>query len=185
MLQIGVQTKNIVQDADPADGFRLLREIGFSAADFSLNGYLLNTNIYRSAINDFFNASVGDLEHFFQPHRDAAQAAGIRIHQMHMPYPAYVPQASVAVNTYLWQEMAPKSLQVCAFMGCRYLVMHGFKLAAQSLLKVGRGARRNGVLAVRSRWGADLGLKMGKMPPKWLFRAENGSQQGWKRGKRA
>ena len=38
MLQIGVQTKNIVQDADPADGFRLLRETGFSAADFSLNG---------------------------------------------------------------------------------------------------------------------------------------------------
>ena len=129
MLHIGVQTKNIVQDADPADGFRLLRETGFSAADFSLNGYLLNTNIYRSEINDFFNASVGDLEHFFQPHRDAAQAAGIRIHQMHMPYPAYVPQASAAVNTYLWQEMAPKSLQVCAFLGCRYLVMHGFKLA--------------------------------------------------------
>ena len=129
MLQIGVQTKNIVQDEDPEQGFQLLSEAGFSAADFSLNRYLLNTNIYQSEINHFFDASIGELERFFLPQRAAAQKAGIRIHQMHMPYPAYVPQADSVVNDYLWREMAPKSLQICAFMGCHYLVIHGFKLA--------------------------------------------------------
>ena len=129
MLQIGVQTKNVVQDGHPEDGFRMLREAGFSAADFSLNGYLMNTNIYKSELNTFFNASVHELETFFRPHREAAKAVGVRIHQMHMPYPVYVPQADADVNQYLWEQVAPKSLQICAFMGCRYLVMHGFKLS--------------------------------------------------------
>lgn len=60
MLQIGVQTKNIVQDKNPEQGFQLLSEAGFSAADFSLNRYLLNTNIYQSEINHFFDASIGN-----------------------------------------------------------------------------------------------------------------------------
>ena len=51
---------------------------------------------------------------------------------------------------------------------------------------MGRGASRNGFLAVRRRRGADLGLKNGpKCLQNGFFRAEHGSQRGWKRGKRA
>ena len=39
MIQIGVQTRNVVNDADPVAGFQLLKETGFSCADFSLNSY--------------------------------------------------------------------------------------------------------------------------------------------------
>ena len=46
MLQIGIQTKNAVDDSCPAQGFAQLREAGFSCVDFSLNGYLKNTDIY-------------------------------------------------------------------------------------------------------------------------------------------
>lgn len=129
MLKLGVQTKNIVEDAQPEDGFRLMQRAGFSCADFSLNGYLMNTDIYRMQMNSFFDQSQDALERFFTPHRDGAEAASIRIHQMHMPYPIYIPQGKSAVNEYLWQQVAPKSLQLCAFFHCRYIVMHGFKLA--------------------------------------------------------
>lgn len=129
MLQIGVQTKNIVSDENPGKGFTMLAGAGFSCADFSLNGYLMSTDIYKSDINRFFDAPVSELERFFAPHKNGAKAAGITINQMHMPYPIYVPTGESDVNDYLWSEVAPKSMAVCAFMECPYIVIHGLKLA--------------------------------------------------------
>ncbi len=128
-MSIGVQTKNVVYDANPAEGFAMLKRAGFSSADFSLNAYLLNTSLYQFERNDFFSRSDTELEAFFKPHKDAAKAAGIWINQMHMPYPNYVPGAGRELNDYLWQVVAPKSMRICAYFGCRSIVMHGFKLA--------------------------------------------------------
>ena len=131
MLELGVQTKEIVRDEDPEQGFRLQRDAGFSCADFSLNAYLLNLDIYDAHLNAFFDADIEELERFFTPHKQGAARAGVRIHQMHMPYPIFVPQGADEVNAYLWQQVAPKSVRICAFFGCRYLVVHGFKLARE------------------------------------------------------
>ena len=65
MLELGVQTKEAVQDENPAEGFSLLRQAGFSCADFSLNAYLLNLDIYGNNLNRFFDASVQELEEFW------------------------------------------------------------------------------------------------------------------------
>lgn len=128
MLEIGVQTKNAVDDSCPAQGFEMLREAGFSCVDFSLNGYLLNTDLYQGTRNRFFDRSIQELEHYFTPHKEAAEATGIRIHQMHMPYPVYIPTGKPELNEYLWNEVAPKSMQLCDFFSCKYIVIHGFKL---------------------------------------------------------
>ncbi len=129
MKGIGVQTKNVVDDKCPTEGFAMLKRAGFSCADFSLNSYLLNTNIYRSELNEFFSRSIHELTQFFAPHKKAAQEAGITVNQMHMPYPIYVPTGDRELNDYLWNEVAPKSVELCAFFGCPHLVVHGFKLA--------------------------------------------------------
>lgn len=129
MLRIGVQTQNAIDDGNPGEGFARLRRAGFDCVDFSLHGYLINKEIYREEINAFFDMPMGELESFFASHREAARRAGVAIHQMHMPYPIYVPKGSQKLNTYLWHEVAPKSMRLCAFMGCKYIVIHGFKLA--------------------------------------------------------
>lgn len=128
-MQIGVQTKNVVYDEHPKEGFARLKQAGFSCADFSLNGYLTNTALYRGELNSFFDRSATELEQYFTPHRQGAKEAGIEINQMHMPYPNYVPGGSHELNAYLRDVVAPKSMQVCAFFGCPYMVVHGFKLA--------------------------------------------------------
>ncbi len=128
-MKIGVQTKNVINDDNPKEGFALLKRVGFSCADFSLNGYLNNEALYRGEINSFFDRTVQELEHFFTPHKMGANAAGIEISQMHMPYPNYVPKGAGELNEYLKNVVAPKSMQVCAFLGCPYIVIHGFKLA--------------------------------------------------------
>lgn len=129
MYKIGVQTKNVITDENPQEGFALLQRTGFSCCDFSLNAYLTNRALYGFAVNDFFDKSSRELEAFFTPHKKAAEQAGIRVSQMHMPYPNYVPGAAPELNDYLRRVVAPKSLEVCAFFGCPYIVVHGFKLA--------------------------------------------------------
>lgn len=129
MLSIGVQTKNVIDDARPEAGFAMLRRAGFSCVDFSLNDYLKNTDLYQQNRNAFFDKSATELQEFFTPHKEGAKAAGITIHQMHMPYPIYVPAGEQELNDYLWKVMAPKSLQICSFLECKYIVIHGFKLA--------------------------------------------------------
>ena len=129
MLGIGTQTKNIIKDASPLEGFLLLKEAGFDCCDFSLNDYLKNKEIYRQELNRFFDRSTEELLHFFAPHKEAAEKAGIRIGQMHMPYPIYVPRADQEINDYLWNQVAPKSMEICNFLECPYIVVHGFKLA--------------------------------------------------------
>lgn len=129
MLQIGVQTKNVLNDSYPEEGFAALKRAGFSCADFSLNDYLKNTELYQFEVNHFFDRSQQELEAFFTPHKQGAQAAGITINQMHMPYPNFVPQGSDELNAYLQNVVAPKSLQICSFFECPYIVVHGFKLA--------------------------------------------------------
>lgn len=129
MLKIGVQTKNVIEDKYPEVGFAMLKDAGFLAADFSLNGYLLNTSLYKSELNAFFNKSLQELENFFAPHKQGAETVGITINQMHMPYPIYVPKADEEINNYLWNQVAPKSMGICHFFGCKYIVIHGFKLS--------------------------------------------------------
>ena len=128
-LGIGVQTQNIIEDDVPREGFEILREVGFSCADFSLNAYLKNKALYQQKLNKFFDKSDNELEQFFAPHKKAADEAGIRINQMHMPYPNYVPNGKKELNDYLRNVVAPKSMRICNFFGCKYIVIHGFKLA--------------------------------------------------------
>ena len=129
MLQIGMQTRNIIKDENPLEGFMQLKEAGFSCADFSLNAYLDNKALYRGEVNSFFDKTVEELETYFALHKEAAQSAGIRIHQMHMPYPLCVPNGKQEINDYLRNVVAPKSLYVCKFLECKYIVVHGFKMA--------------------------------------------------------
>lgn len=129
MLGIGVQSQNIIMDDNPMQGFSLLKKTGFTNVDFSLNGYLKNTDIYKNQINNFFDQSKEALLEFFAPHKEAAEKTGITINQMHMSYPIYVPAGTEGLNQYLWNEVAKKSMLIAHFLECPYVVIHGYKLA--------------------------------------------------------
>lgn len=128
MLKIGVQTKNIVMDDNPAEGFKVLARAGFSCADFSLNGYLVNTMLYKNQVNSFFDRSVSELEEYFKAHKEGAAVSGIEVNQMHMPYPIYIPTISREINDYLCEQVMPKSMAVCDYFGCPNIVVHGLKM---------------------------------------------------------
>ena len=129
MLEIGVQSRNVVEDQCPEKGFQMLKDAGFSCTDFSLNSYLTNKDLYEGKVNAFFSQSIPEIEQFFSAHKEGAKKAGIRINQMHMPYPVYVPNGKKEINDFLQKEMAVKSMHICHFLECKNIVVHGFKLA--------------------------------------------------------
>jgi len=98
MISIGVQTKNIVDDHDPAEGYKLLKAVGFSCTDFSLNSYLTNTSLYKFERNDFFDRPIAELEQYFEPHKAGAKAAGITIHPPSSPRTSNFPRLYAAVS---------------------------------------------------------------------------------------
>lgn len=129
MLKVGTQTKNVVYDDNPAEGFQMLKRCGFDCCDFSLNSYLLNTDLYAQKLNKFFDKTDTDFEAFFAQHKIAAKDNGIVINQMHMPYPNFIPNGSSDINEYLLNSVAPKSMKICKYLDCPYIVVHGLKLA--------------------------------------------------------
>ena len=73
MLEIGVQSRNVVEDSCPEKGFRMLKDAGFSCTDFSLNSYLTNKDLYEGKVNAFFSQSIQELEQFFSAHKEGAK----------------------------------------------------------------------------------------------------------------
>lgn len=129
MLKIGVQTKTIIHHENPTEGFEQVKKAGFSCVDFSLNEYLLNKTLYAKKLNTFFDKTQEELQEYFRLFKECSEKTGIVIHQMHMPYPNYVPEASIELNDYLRDVVAVKSMQLCHYLDCKYIVIHGLKLA--------------------------------------------------------
>lgn len=129
MLPIGVQSSIAVNHEDPINDLKMLKEIGFSSIDFSLHSYLTNKELYKQKRNAFFDKSEDELCDYFTALKEGCASTGIDIFQMHMPYPNYVPTAKKELNDYLREVMAVKSMKICHFLECRYIVIHGFKLA--------------------------------------------------------
>lgn len=51
-----------------------------------MNGYLDNKAVYKGEVNTFSDMTDEQFETFFAPHKEAGMQAGIRIHQMQIPY---------------------------------------------------------------------------------------------------
>ncbi len=128
-LAVGVQSKGIVYDNDPLEGFEMMKRAGFSCCDFSLDSYFTDMSFNSPKGNDFFQKSVQELKDFFASHKKAAEIAGVKIHQMRMPSSANIPNMAVEIDESLMHTVASKSMEICAFFGCPYLVVSGFDAA--------------------------------------------------------
>lgn len=124
-LAVGVQGKGIVYDNDPLEGFEMMKRAGFSCCDFSLDPYFTNPSFCSQKNNDFFQQPVRELKNFFAPHKEAADTAGIKINQMRMPGLSCITNAAQEGINELIQTVAVKSMEICAFLECPYIVMHG------------------------------------------------------------
>lgn len=129
MSFISVQSDIAVSPEHPLEDLKRLKGIGFCAIDFSLHAFLKNKQLYQKELNTFFDKTEEELYEYFRPLKEALAECDMEVFQMHMPYPNYVPGASEELNGYLRDVVAVKSMKLCKFLNCKYIVIHGFKLA--------------------------------------------------------
>ncbi|MCR4909259.1 MAG: sugar phosphate isomerase/epimerase [Lachnospiraceae bacterium] len=127
---IGVQTKGIFSEPPKAEEVALIRRAGFDCIDFSLDAFLLNSDIYRGELNDFFSCSEQDFLDIFRPLKETLKKEGLRISQMHVPYPLWIldPENDrTEQNEYIRKEVLPKSFALAKLLEIPFLVLHSIK----------------------------------------------------------
>lgn len=125
-----MQSKGIIIDTNIEEGFQRIKEAGFQCIDFSLDQYMVNSDIYAGKNLHFFDKSEDEIRDYFSKHHDYAKKYGLYYSQMHMPYPLYV-YGKEEISQYMWEQVVPKSLLVCETLECPYIVVHPFKIRTQ------------------------------------------------------
>lgn len=126
-MKIGVQTKGILPEKTPNEGIKLIRQAGFERVDFNLDTFLKNSDLYAGKVNAFFDSSIEELEIYFKQYVDAMLEHGVRMSQMHAPYPVRV-EGKQQQNDYMQGTVIPKSILIAVMLGVPYVVIHPFKM---------------------------------------------------------
>ena len=121
-LLVGVQSGDWYNEADDEGSMRYAREIGLEAIEFNMD-HLINVADY--AKGKAFPLCDKPIEQFvehYTPLKQASQKYGVKIAQMHAPFPIWYEQ-DIAVTDYLLRVLE-KVCGVCAYIGCPMLIVH-------------------------------------------------------------
>jgi len=120
-MLISVQTGSILDPFGIEEGFQMIADAGFDGVDINLDHCLPSRQIREGVCAGFFDQSDEAILAAIRPYREAAQKRGIRILQAHAPFPTYTTDR--AMNDYVSHALK-KTIMMCNFLGCKYLVVH-------------------------------------------------------------
>ena len=90
MLEVGVQSAFWYNPNDIDGSFAYIKACGFEAVDFSMGGTLPGANIKSGELTTFFDQSVEEILAFYRPVKEASEKYGVKISQVHAPFPLWV-----------------------------------------------------------------------------------------------
>lgn len=127
-MKICIQTGGYVKRYGPEVGLRKLKEAGFSALDFGLDGNRtgFNPSLLQGHLNEglcIYEKSLEEIAEFWSPFTDEIKRQGFEIYQIHAPFPAYRPDFTELLDYSI--EVYKKVILYCQQLGCKHLVIHG------------------------------------------------------------
>lgn len=123
MHKIGVQSGGIFSLADHEKGFATLEAHGFECVDLNVDNLLPSKTVKEGEVGGMYAKSVEELIEYFTPLRDSAKKYGIKITQMHGPFPLWVNGRDEDMNPFVL-EATKKAIAVADFLDCRNIVVH-------------------------------------------------------------
>lgn len=121
-MLISLHPGNVLKKYDPLTAFRMLADNGIEAIQFGLGGlFFPNTDVIGHKPN-VMDGSLEEIQELMLPYREAARQTGIKISQVHAPFPMYW-YGDEELNA----RMAPimlKSIALTAFMDCDHCIIH-------------------------------------------------------------
>lgn len=121
-MRVGMQNSVIVQLGDGQDCYRIASEMGIGAVDLGMGEYWSIVQINNGETYGFFDKTVEEIYEHYRPYKEAADANGIAVHQMHAPFPS-MKVGNGEMNAYIHMAFE-KCIRVAALLDCHYLVAH-------------------------------------------------------------
>ena len=123
MLKVGVQSTGWYDKNEPMKSFEYIKSCGFEATDFNIDHYLNTGKLDKEGLMPtFFDRSTEEILEFFTPLKEASEATGVAIAQMHAPFPVWFKEKD-EVNDYIRMAL-DKCFAVCEYIHCPAVVVH-------------------------------------------------------------
>ena len=123
MLKVGVQSAGWYDKNEPMKSFEYIKSCGFEATDFNIDHYLNTGKLDKEGLMPtFFDKSTEEILEFFTPLKEASEATGVAIAQMHAPFPVWFKEKD-EVNDYIRMAL-DKCFAVCEYSHCPAIVVH-------------------------------------------------------------
>ena len=126
-MKVGIQAiGSIYMDPDHPDidrDFKNIKAAGFDTVDFNLEIFLDWNSIASLNGDCFYDRSMDELKTFFRPFVDACRNNGLEFSQMHAPFYLYIKDDEKRRH---FIEIEKKSVELAAWMGSPYVVVHPF-----------------------------------------------------------
>lgn len=123
MLKVGVQSAGWYDKNEPMKSFEYIKSCGFEATDFNIDHYLNTGKLDKEGLMPtFFDRSTEEILEFFTPLKEASEATGVAITQMHAPFPVWFKEKD-EVNAYIRMAL-DKCFAVCEYIRCPAVVVH-------------------------------------------------------------
>jgi len=106
--------------ADAAMAF--IKNCGFDAVDYNIDHTLSTYALAKGEKNTFYDASVEELQAFFQPLKEASEKHDVAIAMAHAPFPMAF-EGKDAVNDYIIMAVE-KIIAIMGYLNCPALVVH-------------------------------------------------------------
>lgn len=126
MVKVGIQSEGWYDHSNAIASFEYIKSCGFDSVDYNIDEYLDYALCKKMSIEGIcptlFDRSTEELLEFFKPLKEAAEKTGVRIGQMHAPYPCWF-DGKEEVNEYILSAL-DKCFAICEFVGCPAIVVH-------------------------------------------------------------
>ncbi len=122
MLKTGIQSGILYDDGNFEWGLQTVKNAGFDCIDFNIDTKIKFSEIRDGKPDEFFTKSDKELKEYYRPQKDAMKKYGIKMSQMHGPFPVYCRNNPEATEILI--KATEKCLMLCKYFGCPYLVVH-------------------------------------------------------------
>ena len=124
MLKIGVQTGGWYDHDNALASFEYIKSCGFEAVDYNIDIYLRPDPMAKEGVitPTLFDKSIEELLEWVKPLKEASEATGVAVSQMHAPFPCWYPEKD-DLNAYLIMAF-DKCFAIAEYLGCGAVVVH-------------------------------------------------------------
>ncbi len=123
MIKIGVQSAGWYNHEKATESFEYIKSCGFDAIDYNIDLYMSTGKLAKEGIYPtVFDKPTEEVLEFFKPLKEASEATGVSVSQMHAPFPCWYKDKD-DVNAHIVMAL-DKCFAVCEYIGCPAIVVH-------------------------------------------------------------